>query len=140
MSDSRIDTGGWAERNKQNTKRLAVWTGAWLVTMAVAVFGPQLVWESNSTLTFLALAANLIVGTGMILANKTHLQGLDELQQRIQLEAMALALGVGLVLGLAYSTADITNLIQFDAEISHLVMLIGLTYLAGIFLGRRKYQ
>jgi hypothetical protein len=108
--------------------------------MAVAVFGPQLVWESNSTLTLLALAANLIVGAGMILANKTHLQGLDELQQRIQLEAMALALGVGLVLGLAYSTADITNLIPFDAEISHLVMLLGLTYLVGVFLGRRKYQ
>jgi hypothetical protein len=140
MSTSSTDTAGWAERNKHNTKRLAVWTGAWLVTMAVAVFGPQLVWESNPTLTLLALAANLIVGAGMILANKTHLQGLDELQQRIQLEAMALALGVGLVVGLAYSTAGITNLIPFDAEISHVVMLLSVTYLVGIFIGRRKYQ
>lgn len=140
MKTSSTDTAGWAEQNKHNTKKLAVWTGAWLVTMAVAVFGPQLVWGSNATLTLLALAANVLVGTGMILANKTHLQGLDELQQRIQLEAMALALGVGLVLGLAYSTADITNLIHMDAEISHLVMLVSLTYLAGVLLGRRKYQ
>jgi hypothetical protein len=140
MSTSNIDAGGWAARNKHNTKRLGLWTGAWLVTMAVAVFGPQLAWASNPSLTSLAIAINVIVGIGMIVANKNHLRGLDEMHQRIQLEAMALALGVGLVLGLAYSTADVTDLIQFDAEISHLVMLLGLTYLAGIFLGRRKYQ
>ena len=50
----------------------------------------------------------------MIVANKNHLRGLDEMQQKIQLEAMALALGVGLVAGLGYSTLSITNLITFD--------------------------
>ena len=53
---------------------------------------------------------------------------------------MALSLGVGLVVGLSYSTMDVTNLIAFDAEISHLVILMGLTYGAGVFTGGRKYQ
>ena len=80
------------------------------------------------------------MGVGMIMANKRYLDGLDELQRKIQLEAMALCLGVGLVAGLGYSSLDVTNVIPVHAEISHLVMLMALTYLAGIFLGRRKYQ
>ena len=53
---------------------------------------------------------------------------------------MALSLGVGLVVGLAYSNLDVTNIIAFDAEISHLVILMGLTYGAGIFIGLRKFR
>jgi len=136
----KTDSNNWNARLKKNTIRLGFWTGAWLVTMAVAVFGPLLVWQSNELLTILAVAINLGVGFGMILANKHHLAGLDELQRKIQLEAMALSLGVGLVVGLGYSTTDVTNLIGFDAEISHMVILMGLTYGVGVFAGRRNYQ
>ena len=82
----------------------------------------------------------LIGGVGMIIANRRHLKGLDEMQQKIQLEAMALSLGVGLIGGLAYSNLDVTNLIAFDAEISHLVILMALTYMVGIASGVRRYR
>jgi hypothetical protein len=139
MRDSNGNCSGFAARNKKNTLRLGYWTGAWLVTMAIAVFGPILVWQ-DKVLTGAAIVINVAVGIGMIVANKNHLGGLDELQQKIQLEAMALALGVGLVFGLGYSTMDVTNFISADAEISHLVMLIGLTYGAAVILGHRKYR
>jgi hypothetical protein len=51
-----------------------------------------------------------------------------------------LSLGVGLIVGLSYSNLDVTNLISFDAEISHLVVLMGLTYLGGVIAGVRKYR
>ena len=136
---SKTATDNWDARNKRNTVRLGYWTGAWVLTLAVAVFGPVLAWE-NQVLTVSMIILNVIVGAGMIVANKHHLDGLDELQRRIQLEAMALALGVGLVGGLAYSTADITDVIAFDAEISFLVILISIAYMIGLFFGRRKYQ
>ncbi len=140
MNKLKTDSNDWNARIKKNTIRLGYWTGAWLVTMAVAVFGPLLAWQSNELLTILAIAINLGIGFGMIMANKHHLRGLDEMHQKIQLEAMALSLGVGLVVGLSYSTMDVTNLIAFDAEISHLVILVGLTYGVGVFAGLRKYQ
>jgi len=140
VKSSNSGSGDWSARHKKNVVTLAYWTLAWLVTMAVAVFGPKFVWNFAAVPTILAIVVNLLAGVGMIIANKNHLQGLDELQQRIQLEAMALALGVALIVGLAYSTMDITNLIQYDAEISHLVILTSLTYLAGVLVGRRKYQ
>ena len=134
------NTGNLATRTRRNTANLGLWTGAWLITMAVSVFGPLLLWDGKPTLSAVTILVNVLVGAGMILANKRHLEGLDEMHQKIQLEAMALSLGVALVAGLAYSTADITNLIAFDAEISHLVFLIGITYGVGVALGRRKYQ
>ena len=46
----------------------------------------------------------------------------------------------GLIGGLAYSNLDVTNLIPFDAEISHLVILMALTYMVGIAAGIRRYR
>ncbi|MGI9260769.1 MAG: hypothetical protein ACR2QR_01965 [Woeseiaceae bacterium] len=140
MANQRTDSGGWAAQATKNTIYLAYWTGAWLVSMAVATFGPILAWPDNGALTVLLIVVNLAIGVGMILANKRHLQGLDEMHQRVQLEAMALSLGVGLVAGLGYSMLDIANIIPFNAEISHLVVLMGLTYGAGVVAGLKRYQ
>jgi hypothetical protein len=139
MNQVTNDVGRLPGRTRRNTIRLAWWTGAWLVTMAIAVFGPVVAWESK-LISMGAILVNVAAGIGMIVANKQHLDGLDELQRKIQLDAMALALGVGLVVGLAYSTLDVVNVIAVDAEISFLVILISLTYLGGVFIGRQKYQ
>ena len=96
--------------------------------------------EEHYPARLLAIATNFVIGIGMIVANERHLQGLDEMHQKFQLEAMALSLGVGLIVGLSYSNLDITNIIAFDAEISHLVILMGLTYGMGVAFGLRKYR
>jgi len=128
------------ELTKKNTINLALWTIAWVLTMAISTFGPLLLWEGNSLLTALAILLTLLVGIGMIFANIRHLNGLDELQRKIQLEAMGIALGLAVVVGLAYSSLDQTNLISYDAEISHLVILIGITYLAAVLIGNSRYR
>ena len=140
MNNSSTKPDKWAAANSRNTAILGYWTGAWVLTQALAVFGPLFIWQSNKMLTGAALLINLAMGVGMILANRRFLNGLDELQRKIQMNAMALCLGVGLVAGLGYSSMDVTDLIPFDAEISHLVILMGLTYLAGVLIGNRKYQ
>lgn len=140
MNQHESPCSDWEATTKQNTKRLAVWTSAWVITMAIAVFGAHFVWKSSPGLILAGILINLAVGVGMIMANRRHLKGLDEMQQKIQLEAMALSLGVGLIGGLAYSNLDVTNLIAFDAEISHLVILMAVTYMIGIATGVRRYR
>lgn len=130
----------WATNNKRNTVRLGYWTFAWVATMAVAAFGPKVIWDFATLPTILALLVNLAVGFGMIAANKRYLQGLDELHRKIFLDAGALTLGVGLVCGLGYELLEDIRLISFEPEISHLVMLMSLTFLAGMIYGHRRYQ
>lgn len=76
----------------------------------------------------------------MIVAHGRHILSQDDLHQKIQLQSMALALGVAVVVGLAYSNLGLTNVIETDAEISNLVLLIGATHLASIYFGYRRYR
>jgi len=122
------------------TKLLALWTTLWVTTLALVVFGNLYLWSDNNTITIILLIINLLIGVGMIITNIKHLKSLDELQRKIHLEAMGLSLGIALILGISYSTMDVTNLINFDAEISHLVIVIGLSYFAGVVIGQYRYR
>lgn len=126
-------------QNLKLTKQLGYWTLAWLISLAIATFGPLSLWEGHTNLSIIAIGLNLAVGIGMILANKRHLKAMDELQQKIQLEAMGITLGITLVVGLAYSVLDTANVIAFDAEISHLITIMGLTYGVATVAGHRRY-
>jgi len=129
-----------AELTKKNTLNLALWTIGWIVTLSISTFGSLLIWEGNSLLIILSILFNILTGIGMILSNIRHLKGLDELQRKIQLEAMGISLGIALVAGIAFSTLDATNLISFNAEISHLVIIISISYFTAVFIGNYRYQ
>lgn len=140
MSEINKGSNDWAAKGARNTVVLRYWTLAWVVTTAVAAFGPKFLWDFNTALTIIAVLTNLGIGFGMILANKRHLQGLDEMHRKIFLDAGALSLGVGLVCAISYELLEDIRLISFEPEISHLVILMCLTFLAGLIAGHRKYR
>jgi hypothetical protein len=140
MNNLKKGLNDWASSNKKNTVRLGYWTLAWVLSMAVATFGPKFLWDFAVGPTVLAVLVNLGIGFGMIVKNKQYLRGLDEMHQKIFLDAGALTLGVGLVCGLSYELLESTKLISFDPEISHLVILMCLTFLIGMIAGHRRYQ
>jgi hypothetical protein len=135
-----MENQDWSTRVRKNTVNLALWTGAWTLSMALATFGPMVIWQGNDALTITGIIINILLGVGMILANIRNLNGMDDLQKKIHLEAMALALGVGVIGGLSYSLLDTTNIITQDAEISYLVILISLTYLGSVVVGTKRYK
>lgn len=126
--------------NKKSVSALAVWTLAWVLSTALAAFGPEFLWEDQALLTGSAIGLNFLVGIGMIFANIHHITSLDEMLQKIQLQAMGITLGVTLVSGISYSLMDTTNLIAADAEISLLVIIMGVTYMAAAVIGYRRYK
>ncbi|MFC3417575.1 hypothetical protein [Algoriphagus hitonicola] len=127
------------ERRKRIIK-LAVWTWSWVATLAIATFGPQFIWDDHIFLTTFAIIVNLVNGILMILANRDLFNHFDEFERKIHLEAMALTLGLSVVAGLTYSLLDTTNLISGDAEISFVVMFIGITYLVSVIVNLRRFQ
>jgi hypothetical protein len=139
MNRQQKNSSDWAATVTKSTVQLGYWTAAWVATLAVASFGPTFIWQSKAA-SLIAVLVNLAVGVGMILAHKRHLKSLDEMHQKIQLEAMGLSLGAGLIAGLAWSTLDMANVIPFDAEIGGLVILMAVAYMAGIFAGYRRYR
>ena len=133
-------TNEYNERNCKNTRNLRNWAIAWVISMAVAAFAPKYLWDFNVLLTIIAVIVNLATGFGMLFANRRYIRGLDEMQQKIMLDAMGLTLGVGLVVGQCYELLEDIKLISFQPEISHLVLLMCITYMAAMIAGYRKYQ
>jgi hypothetical protein len=140
MSVGRREPDSWAARTIGNTLRLAAWTAAWVASLALARFGPEILWEDQPSITLIAIVFSVLVGAGMLFANKRNLEGLDELQRMVQLQAMAWSLGIGLVGGLAWTLFARHGLIGFDAEIAQLVVLMSVVYLVGSIAGILRYR
>ena len=140
MNQSKTMENGYRSRIRTSTKRLAQWTGAWLAATALMAFGPKFLWNKALAFTLLAVGLNVAVGVGMILANKRYIEELDELQRKIHLNALAIAVGVALIASIPYSMMDAYHVIPFKAQISHLVMLMSLTYLVSYLYGARRYR
>ncbi|MGB3774957.1 MAG: hypothetical protein WA951_06835 [Leeuwenhoekiella sp.] len=124
---------------RSSKKNLAIWSLAWVLTTALVTFGSQFLWDS-SLITGIAIILSLCVGIGMVLANRRYVNAGDELQRKIHLESMAMTLGLSVIVGLAYAQLDTTDLITSDAQISFLIMFMGITYIIGVFFNSRKYS
>ena len=125
---------------RENVKMLAVSTTIWLITMAVAAFGPTLLWDNQTSITLLAIALNLIAGLFVIKSNLQYWNSLDEMIQRVHLNAMGIALGLGIVGGLSFSLLETSDILQSESDLSFMVILMSLSYLISIMVGMKRLR
>lgn len=130
----------YCRRMRRANLRCGVWAVGWTLSQALATFGGKLWWPEAMGLKVAAISLNGLVGIGMVLSLKRFLGELDELHRRIQLEALALTVGLGVVMGMSYATLDQVDVIRGDAEIGHLVIFMSLTYAVSVLAGNRRYR
>lgn len=140
MDQQKRPESSYQSRTRINVIRLFRWTGAWLAATALMAFGPKFLWNKSSVFTVMAVALDLAVGVGAVMANKNYLAQLDELQRKVQLNAMGITLGVGLIAAAPLSVMDAYHLIPFHADISNLLILMSLTFAASNLYGTRRYR
>lgn len=127
------------ETRRKSTIQLAIWTWTWVASLALASFGPRFFWGESTLLTSISIIINVALGIAMIIANRNLFNQFDELERKIQLESMAVTLGLTVVVGLAYSLLEQTKLINLKAEISVLVLFMSVTMIAALYFNRRRY-
>jgi multisubunit Na+/H+ antiporter MnhF subunit len=120
------------------TAALALWTLAWLATLAVARFGPDLLWGGQATWSWIAVVVNLIVGAGVIVAYTRYLSRADELDRKIMLDALAVTLGVAWVTGFAYVVAHAAGLVTIDIAV--LLAAPGVVFVLAVVAGKIRYR
>lgn len=131
---------GYELRTRANVVRLFWWCGAWAATCMLVALGPRFLWNKVLAVTLLAVALNLCIGIGTILANKKYFDQLDELQRRVHLNSLAITVAVAMIAGIPYSVMAAYRVIPFHADISHLMVLMSLTYAACNLYGTRRYR
>lgn len=129
------------KQTRKTTVQFAIWTSAWVASMALATFGRVFLWDnSNTTLTAISIAVNVALGIGMIIGNRNYFNNFDELEKKIYLEALALAMGLNIVFGLAFNLCEQANLLPFKADIGVLVLFTSLSFSIILTLNKRRYS
>ncbi|PKQ45636.1 hypothetical protein [Confluentibacter flavum] len=128
------------QERKKRLRQLALWTWSWVATLALATFGPKFIWDHHPFLSTFAVIVNCTNGILMIIANRHLFNDFDQLERKIHLEAMGITLGLTVVFALTYALLDRINIISFNAEISVVVLFIGLTYLVSMLINSRRYR
>jgi hypothetical protein len=140
MKQAKPKETGYQSRTVKSLARLACWAGAWLAATALMKFGPKFLWNKYLLLTLLAVGVNACMGIGLILAHKRYIAELDELQQRVYLNALGVTVGVVLIAVVPYSVMRTYDVIAFQADISHLLGLMSLTFLVSLLYGSVRYR
>jgi hypothetical protein len=140
MNELKPRGNAYQSRSRTNVIRLFRWNGAWAAATALMALGPKFLWNNALAFTLLAVGLDVAVGLGMILANKKYLAELDELQRKVQLNSMAITLGVGLIAGVPFSVMDSYHVIPFHADIASLLVLMSLTFAVSNLYGRWRYR
>ena len=140
MNQLKSPENGYQSRIRTSIMRLALWNGAWVAATALMAFGPKFLWNKASGFTLLAVGLDVAVGVGMILATKKYVMELDELQQKVYFNALGITVGVAVVASIPYSVMDRYHVIPFHAEISHLVILMSLTFAVSTVYGSVRYR
>ena len=135
----KADATGKYRESMMATAALAIWTVAWLATLAVARFGPELLWDvEQQAVSWAVVVVNLLVGAGVIIAFTRYLGKADELDRKIMLDALAVTLGIAWVTGFAYVVAHAAGLITID--IAALLAAPGVVFAIAVVGGRIRYR
>ncbi len=124
---------------KKKEKNLAFWTVAWVLTFFLLASGPNELWNSKS-ITIIALIINVIVAVGMLLSNRDLFEYYDELQKKVQLEAMAITLGISVIFGCLFEQTYKLGLINLKPKLHIFIMFIYMTYLIAVIINSRRYK
>ena len=127
------------KEQKKHTKIMLAWTLAWVASLAFLTGAENALWD-NIIFTQIGLIINFAIGVGMIIANKNLFKHYDELQKKIQFEAMALTLGLAVVVGLTYEISFDFGVINSEPEFEYLVIFISICYIVSTLLNSLRYK
>lgn len=124
--------------SKKNHALIMVWIIVWMASYVLFAKAATNDWFSPPSIITAGIVINTLMGLGVIVTYMKFLKELDEMQQKIQLSALALAMGVGLVGSVSYSLLIKAGQVA-SPDISVVIMLLGGGYMAGIVVGRSRY-
>ena len=126
------------QRDRRNQWRILVWSFVWALSFTAVTLVIKKEWLPFG-LTLAGVIGTALFGIVTVLAHRRFLQETDELRRKIELEALALAFGVGVVGGLTYWLLAVMGEVPAkDFAYVFLVMIV--THPIGVLIGLRRYS
>ncbi|MEP7009208.1 MAG: hypothetical protein ABJC13_02695 [Acidobacteriota bacterium] len=135
--DSSRGTSG-RQRDRRNRWRVTIWALAWALSFAAATLGIKKEWWSSGV-TFAAVIGTALLGLATVLAYRMFLRETDELRRKIEVEALALAFGVGVFGGLSFWLLAVSGAVEVK-DFAFLFVAMILIHPLAVMLGYRRYS
>ena len=134
-------SSSWCEstpRDRANSRRLMLWSLGWAATMLFASAAAAGEGLGGRPVALIAASISAMIGVVTMMAYRQFLRETDELRQKIELEALATALGVGVVGGLAYSQFT-RSLGTGEPRLAVVIAAMLVTHALAVVVGRRRF-
>ena len=125
-------------RDRYNQKILLVWTFAWAASWVGATFLITRVLETPGTISVVIALLPNVLGIATVGTYMKFLRETEELQRKVQLDALALGFGVGMVAMVGLELLGRTGL--FEGDPSDALIFMVTAYSLGVTLGWRRYR
>jgi len=114
-------------------------TFIWIAMMVFIDKGILYGWFSSSMQINFLIAFDTILGIVVIFMFITLLKSLDELQRKIQFDALAFSMGATFVASITYSLLTTAQIVK-DSETSDLILIMTICYMVSVIYGQVKYR
>ena len=139
MDKQAVTASGYAARTARHGIKIVLWAIAWSGTLVLADKAELYGWFTADWMTILAVIINAGTGIGVIVSYMQLLKNQDELQRSIQLNALALSVGVGLVGSFTYTLLVTVGFVAAE-ELTNIILLMVGTYMVGVIIGQVRYR
>lgn len=126
-------------RSIKSTMTFLLCTLVWTISFVLADKAALYDWYDSTASAVTAIVVNVVLGIVMVLTFMRHLRVMDELQRKIQMDALALALGAAMVGGFALLLMQTTGLMD-EPQLDNLILLIFATHLVSTVVGNLRYR
>ena len=129
---------GGTERDRRNRRRVTMWNLIWGLSFIGATALIRFEVISPGFPSILACVASGALGIKVILAYRHYLLEADELQRKIEMDALAVAVGVGVFGGLTFWLLHLAGAFE-EADLLVMPIIMMLTHGIGLWIGKRRY-
>ena len=127
-----------SQRDCRNQRRIWLRAFLWACSFIAVALGIRMKWLSFGVV-LAGVTGSSLLGLATVLAYHRFLQESDELRRKIEVEALALAFGVGMIGGLAYWLLAVSGAVPVTG-FAYVFSAMLLAYSVGVLIGRRRYS
>lgn len=127
-----------SKRDRANQRRILLWSFLWGVSFVAVTQAIRKEWLPFGV-TLVGVVVTALLGVATILAHHRFLRETDELRRKIEVEALALAYGIGVVGGLTYWQLVVAGIAPATGY-SYVFVAMILVHPVGVLIGHRRYS
>ncbi len=137
-NDDSPRNGSGRQRDRRNRRQVTLWSLAWALAFIIVSLGiKKMGWPFGATAA--GVAGTTLLGLATVLAYRRFLLETDELRRKIEVEALALAFGIGVFGGLSFWLFAVSGAVSATG-FAYVFAAMILTHSAGVWLGCRRYS